>query len=279
MNALIKIACALALVALVAAVSPPILAQWPAYPTYPVPKTAGGEPDLNAPAPRTPDGKPDFTGVWRGAPTGQRGAPPPVATTGIPLATFRDVGSTFKDGLPLKPYGAELLKKRIAGNSKDNPEAYCLPMGIMQFHTQGMPAQVHPDAEADGDSLRGQLRHPADLHRRPAAASEHRSATVVLRLFEPAGGRATRWSSRRTTCATTDGSTSSGRPLTDEAKLIERFRRVNYGRMEIDITVDDPKAYTKPWTVRHLQVIMPDGEIIEFICEENNRFPAAVGAR
>ena len=63
-----------------------------------------------------------------------------------------------------------------------------------------------------------------------------------------------------------------GTPLTDEARLTERFRRVSYGRMEIDITVDDPKVYTKPWTVRHVQEIMPDSEIIEFICEENQRF-------
>ena len=54
--------------------------------------------------------------------------------------------------------------------------------------------------------------------------------------------------------------------------MTERFRRVSYGRMEIDITIDDPKAYTKPWTVRHNQVFMPDQEIIEFICEENQRF-------
>jgi hypothetical protein len=64
-----------------------------------------------------------------------------------------------------------------------------------------------------------------------------------------------------------------GTPLTDQATLTERFRRVSYGRMEIDITVNDPKAYTKPWTVRHVQEIMPDGELIEFICEENQRFP------
>jgi len=63
-----------------------------------------------------------------------------------------------------------------------------------------------------------------------------------------------------------------GTPLTEEAKLTERFRRVNFGRMEIDITVDDPKAYTKPWTVRHLGDIMLDTDIIEFICEENNHF-------
>ena len=54
--------------------------------------------------------------------------------------------------------------------------------------------------------------------------------------------------------------------------MTERFRRPTYGRMEIDITVDDPKAYTKPWTVRHVQELMPDAELIEFVCEENNRF-------
>ena len=68
-----------------------------------------------------------------------------------------------------------------------------------------------------------------------------------------------------------------GNPLTDAATVTERFRRPSYGRMEIDITIDDPKAYTKPWTVRHNQVFMPDQEIIEFICEENQRFGAQPG--
>jgi len=123
-----------------AVLSPPLLAQWPAHPTFPVPRTSSGEPNLSAPAPRTADGKPDFSGVWRAAPAGQRGAPPPASPpAGPPLATFRDIGSTFKDGLPLTPYGADLLAKRKARNSKDNPEAHCLPMGIVQFHTQGAP--------------------------------------------------------------------------------------------------------------------------------------------
>ena len=63
-----------------------------------------------------------------------------------------------------------------------------------------------------------------------------------------------------------------GTPLSDQARLTERFRRVNVGRMEIDITVNDPKIYTKPWTVRHVQDLMLDTDIFEFICEENNRF-------
>jgi hypothetical protein len=65
-----------------------------------------------------------------------------------------------------------------------------------------------------------------------------------------------------------------GTPLTDAARLTERFRRVSYGRMEIDITVDDPKAYSSPWTVRVNQRLLPAEELIEFVCLENQRFTA-----
>jgi hypothetical protein len=65
-----------------------------------------------------------------------------------------------------------------------------------------------------------------------------------------------------------------GTPLTDAAKLTERFRRPTYGRMEIDVTIDDPKAYTAPWTVRVNQRIMPDQELLEFVCLENQRYGA-----
>jgi hypothetical protein len=269
MNALIKTACG---VAICAVFSPALLAQWPTYSTYPVPRLPNGEANLSAPAPRTPDGRPDFNGVWRGAPTGQRGQPPPVATTGFPLATFRDIGSTFKDGLPLTPYGSELLKKRVAGNSKDNPEAHCLPMGIMQFHTQGMPRKF--------------VQTPGLIVILYEASSGIRQIFTDGRPLPPKedpqpwyyGYSTGKWDGDTLVVETNNLRDNGwldiiGTPLTDQAKLTERFRRVNYGRMEIDITVDDPKVYTRPWTVRHLQDIMPDGELIEFICEENNRFP------
>jgi hypothetical protein len=65
----------------------------------------------------------------------------------------------------------------------------------------------------------------------------------------------------------------NGSPLTDAAKLTERFRRMNFGNLEIEITVDDPKAYTKPFTVKVAQRLTPDTELIEFICQENDTSP------
>ena len=78
-------------------------------------------------------------------------------------------------------------------------------------------------------------------------------------------------SSRRSVCGTTDGWTSTARPFTSGAKITEQFRRPKYGRIEIDVTIDDPKAYTKPWTVRVNWRLGEDEELIEFICNENEQ--------
>ena len=261
-------------IALCAALSTTVLGQWPDYPAYKTPRKASGEPDLAAPAPRTADGKPDFSGVWRGAPVGfgRRGAPPPEPAAGSPpLATFRDIGSTFKDGLPFTPYARDVLAKHTARNSKDNPEANCLPMGIMQFWTQGFPRKF--------------VQTPGVLVILYEASAGIRQIFTDGRPL-PASGEPQPWyygySSGRWEGDTLVVQTNNlrddgwldiiGTPLTDQARLTERFRRVNFGRMEIDITVDDPKAYTKPWTVRHLQDILVDTDIFEFVCQENNHF-------
>ena len=71
----------------------------------------------------------------------------------------------------------------------------------------------------------------------------------------------------------------NGAPLTSEGKITERFRRPNLGTLEIDVTIDDPKSYTKPWTVRVNQRLLPDTELIEFVCLENNQFNPNTGSR
>ena len=93
-----------------------------------------------------------------------------------------------------------------------------------------------------------------------------------------ADGKATRSSSRRTICAAPKTSPFDGwldvrgSPYSDQAKFTERFRRPIFGKLEIDVTVEDPKAYTKPFTVRINQRVMADEEPIEFVCNENQQF-------
>jgi hypothetical protein len=251
-----------------------------------VPKNAAGQADLNAPAPKTADGKPDLSGLWRGAPLGgggaRRGGGPggaqgapaasaPPAPAGPPAANFLDIGQNVPGGLPLTPYGQELLKTRVAGNSKDNPEAHCLPMGIVQLHTQGAPRRF--------------IQSPRQLVILYEASMERREIFTDGRTLPPMGEpqpfwngySAGRWEGDTLVVETNnfrDGGWLDvrGTPLSDEGKITERFWRVNYGRMEIDITVEDKKVYTKPWTVRSTQSLMPDEDLIEFVCLENQRF-------
>jgi len=258
-------------------------AQWPKRMPPDVPKTAAGQVDVNAPAPKTADGKPDLSGLWRGGQSfggarrgggpGGRGADaaPPAPPAGPPVANFLDIASGMTGGAPLTPYGAEILKKRVAGNSKDNPEAHCLPMGIIQLHTQGAPRRFIQTA-----------RQLIILYE---ASSEHREIHLDGRPLPPMGEpqpwwngySVGRWEGDTLVVETNNFRDDGwldvrGTPLTDQGKITERFRRTSYGRMDIDITIEDPKAYTKSWTVRASQTLMPDEDIIEFICLENQRF-------
>jgi hypothetical protein len=263
--------------AIVTAISPSISAQWPRYPTAGVPRTPDGKPDLTAPAPRTSDGKPDLSGNWlRGdgllgpAGGGALAGPAPTFSIGPPVTTFRDVGANVKEGLPLQPWAADLVKARRAQNSKDNPDAHCLPMGLMQFHNHGQPRKMIQTPglvvilyEAnygvryifmDGRPLPGRDAQPWWYG---YSVGRWDGDTLVV---ETSGFKDDGWLD------------IIGNPLTEAAQLTERFRRPNYGTLEIDVTIDDPKAYTKPWTVRVNQRIMLDNELIEFVCLENQKF-------
>ena len=279
-----------------AALAQPVSAQWPSYPAPGVPKGPDGKPNLTAPAPKAADGHPDLSGMWE-LPRGQRGAggnaagnaagnagagaaaagaaaaptqpaaPAPPAS-GPPVATFGNAGAGFKEGLPLQQWAADLIKKRQADNSKDNPDAHCLPMGFLQFHN-------HPEP-------RKMIQTPGEVIIIYEANSGLRQIFTDGRSLPKGdpqpwwyGYSVGKWEGDTLVVETTgflDGGWLDvrGSPLTDAAKVTEKFRRPNYGTLEIDITVDDPKAYTKPWTVRVNHRIMLDTELIEFICEDRD---------
>ena len=256
--------------AIAAALSPSLSAQWPLYPLPGVPKGPGGKPDLTAPARRTADGKPDLSGIWmRSERTEEPGSQPAGRP---PLATFGNAGAGFKEGLPFQPWAAELQKKRVADHWVDNPDALCLPQGPLQFHLDPQPRKIVQTPGqiliiyesnyglrtiyTDGRSLPPQGEPQPYWHGYSIGRWEGDTLVVESNNFHDDGWLDTR-----------------GSPYTDAARMTERFRRVNFGQLEIELTVNDPKAYTKPFTIRVEQQIVADGsEMIEFICHENQQF-------
>ena len=136
--------CAVALFAVVAALPATLSAQWPDHRDARAPRLPDGKVDMSAPAPRTADGKPDLSGVWRnaGGGGGRGAARELVSLDEKPLASFANIGAGFKGGLPLQPWAADLLKQRMAANSRDNPDVWCLPLGNIQFNVHSFPRKI-----------------------------------------------------------------------------------------------------------------------------------------
>jgi len=250
-------------------------AQWEPHPTPGVPKNGEGKPDLNGPMPRAADGKPDLSGIWdRLNPNGNTRGPEPAAPVvtsndGPPLATFFNLGAYLKDGLPYTPWAAEVRRKRGADNAMDNPDAHCLPLGLMQLHLHPQPRKIiqTPNLIVIMYEAQGGVRQ-IFLDGR----------TLPRDGFQPwwYGYSVGRWEGD-TLVVETSGFRDdvwldvNGSPLTSSGKMTERFRRLNYGTLQIDVTVEDPKAYTQPFTVRVLQRVMLDTDLIEFVCNENEQ--------
>jgi hypothetical protein len=259
-----------------------LAAQWPDYKVAGVPRTADGKVDMKGPTPRTADGHPDLSGVWQymrppNAPPPPRPTPPAPGTQPdiIPLAVrtsqFWNLGASFKDGLPFQPWAAELHRKRVELNSIDNPDAHCLPIGVMQLHTHGQPRKMvqTPGVTVIMYEANSGLRQiftdgrplPKDAEPWWYGYSVGKWEGDTLHV-ESIGFKDLGWLD------------VEGSPLTETGKIIERFRRPDFGHLEIEVTIDDPKAYTKPWTVTVYQRILPNTELIEFVCGENERSDA-----
>jgi hypothetical protein len=249
-------------------------AQWLHYPTANVPHTRDGKPNLSAPAPRLANGRPDFSGVWENdgydpnRAEGLAGGPPKTA--------FFDIANGMTGAPPYQPWAAELAKKRRADFSKDNPDARCLPLGALQMmahplpkkiiHTPGVLAILHERNMEFRQIFTDGRRLPADRQPSWSGYSSGKWEGDVL-VVQTAGLRDGLWAD------------FNGSPLTDAATLTERIRRPTFGRLEVEVTVDDPKAYTRPWTIRLQQHIALDTDLLEYACLENEKdvahFPAA----
>jgi hypothetical protein len=244
--------------------------QWPAFPDQNVPRLPSGEADMNAPTPRMPDGRPDFSGVWENIrPIAGGPDEPKVSLDEVGRSSFRDLGGGFVDGLPLTPWAKELKDKRMAAHSRDNPDVWCLPMGNSQLNNHTFPRKMIQTADVllilyeTHQGIRQIF-----LDGRPLPDNDPQPWWY--------GYSVGRWEGDTLIVESTnyrDGEwlDINGSPLTDQGRTIERFRRLNTGTLQIDVTVIDPKAYTRPFTVRLEQRYMPDNEIIEMICLENNR--------
>ena len=262
----------LALAVVLACLLPAALsAQWAPFLRPDAPRTADGKPDVNAPPPRLANGKPDFSGVWesRVPPSGRPAAALPSIGDAPPVATFFNVSANIKEGLPFTPWAAELRQQRMAAFSQNNPDANCLPIGFMQLHTHSQPrkiVQTKDDLVIMYEANYGLRQIFTDG--RPLPANDPQPWWF--------GYSVGTWDGDTLVVVTTglrdDGWLDvAGSPFTNGAKITERFRRVNYGRLEIDITIDDAVAYTRPWTVRVNQRLAAGDELIEFVCNENER--------
>ncbi|HUA20427.1 MAG TPA: hypothetical protein VMB25_16885 [Bryobacteraceae bacterium] len=244
----------------------PLAGQWVKYPTAGVPKTPSGIPNLGAPTPRTADGHPDFSGIWEADNT----APcPPTGCQDMPMSReFLNIGARLSGGLPYQPWAAELVRKRMADNGKDDPVSHCKPAGALRLLTfppyrkiVQVPGMIAILSERDV-TYRQIFTDGRMLPEDPSPSYNGYSAghwegdTLVVQTIGFHDGM---WLDR------------SGSPLTDAAKMVERYHRINYGNLEIQITMDDPKAYTKPWTVTLHQYIVLNTELLEYFCQENEK--------
>ena len=295
---------AVAFIAIMTVCTVSLTGQWAKYPEPGMPRDAQGRVLMDGAPPRTSDGKPDLTGDWLRADrdprpaelagiaaeqgTGARGVAvePPVAAfppdpNAPPLAAFWDLGTNLQGGLPLTPWAADLKKKRMASDSKDNPDANCLPMGLTQFHMQPQPRKIVQTPTltvilyeanygiryiyTDGRQLPPQGEPQPWWYGYSIGRWEGNTLVVETNNVRGAeSGPFDGWLDVR------------GSPYSEQARFTERFRRPTLGKLEIDVTVTDPKSYTKPFTVRINQRLLTDEEPIEAICNENQQFRSRI---
>jgi hypothetical protein len=264
--------CALVISAIL---SVPTYAQWLGYPTPGIPRTRDGKPNLTAPTPRGRDGKPDLSGLWltEAAPAELRARLIPELTNGAgeePLSQyFINIFSDFEPGNePVRPQAAAALIERAAAFSRVSPIAHCLPEGMPLVEMAPAPYKIiqNPGLTVmlyERDTTYRQIH--TDGRKLPADPSPTWLGFSVGRwdgdtfVVESNGFNDRGWLDAR------------GHTHSEALHLTERFHRINFGTMLLDLSIDDPQTYTRPFSVRIKQHLMPDSDLLESFCAENER--------
>jgi hypothetical protein len=230
--------------------STPAAAQWLNYPTPGTPRLPDGKPNLAAPAPRTPDGKPDLSGVWRGA---------------GPLYRF-NIAQDLKPG-DIQPWAEALFLQRVRDSRKDSPLARCLPVSV-PFHNffnltrfVQTPSLIVMLYESPNSPHRTVFTDGRDLPKDPNPAwlgysvGRWEGDTLVVTT---AGFNDKAWLD------------SAGHPQTESLRITERIRRRDFGHMEFEMTLDDPKTFTRPFTIKTERLLAADTDLLEDVCENES---------
>jgi hypothetical protein len=268
------------LIVISALLSACVQAQWLNFPTPGTPRTRDGKFNLSAPAPRTADGKPDLSGVWMHETTsiaevkrlyGSRFDPeialaPPGMEIGTQHKYAFNILVDFKpEETPLRPEAAELLRQRgrnpsnVCGGIFGIPLAGLLsePIKIVQAPRETMVLyevdNLHRQIFTDGRALPKEFDLPAYLGY-STGHWDHDTLVVETAGFNDK------------TLLDTMGHTHS-----ESLRVVERFHRRDFGHLDIEMTFDDPKTYTKPFTIKIPHELLPDTDIFEMYCNENEK--------
>jgi hypothetical protein len=243
-----------------------VRAQWLTYSTPGIPRLPDGRPNLSAPAPRGADGRPDLSGIWAA----------PCTIYGrddcFVRSLFFDLAKDLNAAdVQMTPWASAIQKQREARNHVDDPYGYCMPPGTPRIDFAGAPFRILQTPQVT-----------AFLYETVASMTFRQVYTDGRTL--PSGGEPTwlglsvgRWDGDAfvvDTAGFRDGGwldTRVGRPHSDALRVTERFRRVDYGHMDLAVTIDDRKAYLKPWTLRTPLALLPDTSLIESFCDSHDR--------
>ena len=241
-------------------------AQWLNYSTPGIPRLPDGKPNLSAPAPRAADGKPDLSGIWAVECTvyGRDAC--------FTRSLFFDLAKDLKpEDVQMTPWASAIQRQREGRDHVDDPYGYCMPPGVPRIDYGGGPFKVLRTPGVTAflyETLVGMMFRQVFTDGRSLPAS---SDPTWL------GNSVGRWDGDTFVVDTNglkDGGwldTKKGRPHSDALHVTERFRRMDFGHMELAITIDDPKAYLKPWTAKAMLTLLPDTELLEAFCDSHER--------